>query len=79
VRLDVCGGFKASHAEAVHCRAASADALNQTVGLETCRRDTLASMFLNSLRRGGALEAALAARCLGLEAVTLGAGDECEQ
>jgi Interferon-related developmental regulator (IFRD) len=43
------------------------------------RRDTLASMFLNSLRRGGALEAALAARCLGLEAVTLGAGEESEQ
>ncbi len=45
----------------------------------TCRRDTLASMLLNSLRRGGALEAALAARCLGLQAVTLGAGEECEQ
>jgi Interferon-related developmental regulator (IFRD) len=44
-----------------------------------CRRDTLASMFLNSLRRGGALEAALAARCLGLQGVTLGAGEECEQ
>jgi Interferon-related developmental regulator (IFRD) len=49
------------------------------VSAHTRRRDTLASMFLNSLRRGGALEAALAARCLGLEAVTLGAGEECEQ
>jgi Interferon-related developmental regulator (IFRD) len=53
--------------------------VQESAALSACRRDTLASMFLNSLRRGGALEAALAARCLGLEAVTLGAGDECEQ
>lgn len=44
-----------------------------------CRRETLASMLLNSLRRGGAAEAALAARCLGLEVVTLGASEESEQ
>lgn len=62
----------------MHCSAAQ-QVLQHAVGMHTCRRDTLASMFLNSLRRGGALEAALAARCLGLEAVTLGAGEECEQ
>ena len=63
----------AQHASAVHCTCYRARFPY------ACRRDTLASMFLNSLRRGGALEAALAARCLGLQAVTLGAGEECEQ
>lgn len=35
-------------------------------------------MFLGSLRRGGAAEATLAARALGLHVVTLGASDESE-
>ena len=43
------------------------------------RRDTLLLLFLRSVRSGGVLEAALAARSLALLAITLGAGDASER
>lgn len=43
------------------------------------RRDTLLLLFLRSMRSGGVLEAALAARSLALLAITLGAGDASER
>jgi hypothetical protein len=43
------------------------------------RRDTLLLLFVRSVRSGGAVEAALAARALALLAITLGAGDDSER
>lgn len=43
------------------------------------KRETLLQQFLGSVKRGGAAEASLAARALGLLAITAGAGDVAEQ
>ncbi|KDD77046.1 interferon-related developmental regulator, partial [Helicosporidium sp. ATCC 50920] len=42
------------------------------------RCETLSSMLLRCLKKGGASEASLAARALGLHAITLGSGSEAE-
>eukprot|EP00891_Asterochloris_glomerata_P006389 jgi/Astpho2/6389/Aster-x0727 len=52
--------------------------MHDAVGL-IARQQTLGNQFLNSIRRGGAAEATLAARALGLLIVTLGASDEAER
>ncbi len=44
-----------------------------------CRQGTLSSLAFRSVRYGGAVEAALAARALGLLSLTLGAGDDSER
>lgn len=43
------------------------------------RQGTLSSLAIRSVRYGGAVEAALAARALGLLSLTLGAGDDSER
>lgn len=43
-----------------------------------CRQDTLTSLFLSSTRRGKEVEAALAAKALGLHVTTLGASTASE-
>ncbi len=43
------------------------------------RQGTLSSLAIRSVRYGGPVEAALAARVLGLLSLTLGAGDDSER
>ena len=44
-----------------------------------CRKETLTGLLIRSVRYGGGAEACLAARCLGLLSITLGAGDDSER
>lgn len=44
-----------------------------------CRKETLTGLLIRSVQYGGGAEACLAARCLGLLSITLGAGDDSEK
>jgi Interferon-related developmental regulator (IFRD) len=43
------------------------------------RQETLMSLFLSSMKKGAGAEAVIATRALGLQALTLGSGDEGER